>query len=230
MKKNNILRFIVLLAVTLLPVITFLYFKEHNNFSNSAAPKPIWPIGLAENGKDSTYYKIPDFEALNCDSTLISTKSMDGNISIVNLFFTQCPSICPIMNHQMDRVYKGLARNDKLKLFSYSIDEERDDLTALKAYARKYDADVTKWYFLRAPQDSVFNFGRNSLKLPVDEEDIDGNFLHSERVVLVDWNRNIRGYYMGTDSLEMNKMMNHIVLLLSEKDLIDKKQKANYDK
>jgi hypothetical protein len=30
---------------------------------------------------------------------------------------------------------------------------------------------------------------------------------------------------MGTDSIEVNKMMNHIVLLLSEKDRLDKKKK-----
>lgn len=230
MKKNHIFSAVILLLVTLVPVIVFLYFKENNNFANSSAPKPIWPIGVDENGKDSIYFKIPEFGALNCDSTLITTKEMDGKISIINLFFTKCQSICPTMNHQIDRVYKGLAQNNNLNIFSYSIDEERDNLGVLKAYSRNYDADITKWHFLRAPQDSIFSFGRNGLKLPVDAEDTEGDFLHSERVVLVDWNRNIRGYYMGTDSLEMNKMMNHIVLLLSEKDLIDKKQKGNYVK
>jgi hypothetical protein len=41
----------------------------------------------------------------------------------------------------------------------------------------------------------------------------------------VDWNRNIRGYYDGTDSASVNKMMNHIVLLMSEKDRIERKKK-----
>jgi protein SCO1/2 len=226
MKNKSIAKFLAFIIVALLPVVIFVYFKNRNNFSNSASPKLMWPIDVKENnGKmDTIYHQIPEFTATNANGVSISTKEMNGNVSIVEFFFAQCPSICPIMNQQMERVFTNLARNNNFRIFSYSIDPDRDSLSALAQYASKHNADLSKWYFLRASQQDVFNFGRNGLKIPVDVEDSEAGFLHSERFVLVDWNRNIRGYYMGTDSLEVNKMMHDIVLLMSEKEIKEKKK------
>jgi protein SCO1/2 len=222
MNKKIVIKFFAFLIATILPVIVFLYFKEKNNFANSIAPKPMWPIGVSSSG-DTLYKQVPVFKAINADGNEISTEQMEGSISLVELFFTECTSICPVMNKQMDRIYKSLARNDHFKIYSYSIDPERDSLEALKAYSRKFDADLTRWYFLRANQDSVFNFGRKGLNIAVGTEDKVGDFLHSERFVLVDSKRNIRGYYDGTDSSSVNQLMNHIVILLEQMDHKKKK-------
>jgi protein SCO1/2 len=224
--NKSIAKFVAFIIVALLPVVIFVYFKNRNNFSNSASPKLMWPIDVKENnGKmDTIYHQVPEFTATNANGVSISTKEMNGNVSVVEFFFAQCPSICPIMNQQMERVFTNLARNNNFRIFSYSIDPDRDSLSALSQYALKHNADLSKWYFLRASQQDVFNFGRNGLKIPVDVEDSEAGFLHSERFVLVDWNRNIRGYYMGTDSLEVNKLMHDIVLLMSEKEIKEKKK------
>ncbi len=42
------------------------------------------------------------------------------------------------------------------------------------------------------------------------------DFLHSEKLTLVDAEGNIRGYYNGVDSNSVNKMMGDIVLLLRD--------------
>jgi protein SCO1/2 len=224
--NKSIAKFVAFIIVALLPVVIFVYFKNRNNFSNSSSPKLMWPIDVKENnGKmDTIYHQVPEFTATNANGVSISTKEMNGNVSVVEFFFAQCPSICPIMNQQMERVFTNLARNNNFRIFSYSIDPDRDSLSALSQYALKHNADLSKWYFLRASQQDVFNFGRNGLKIPVDVEDSEAGFLHSERFVLVDWNRNIRGYYMGTDSLEVNKLMHDIVLLMSEKEIKEKKK------
>lgn len=227
MNNKSVAKFVAFIIVALLPVVIFIYFKNRNNFTNSASPRVMWPIDVKnENGKNDTiYHKVPDFEAVNANGISISSNEMDGKVSVVEFFFAQCPSICPIMNKQMERVFTNLARNEQFRIFSYTIDPERDSLHSLAEYASKHNADLSKWYFLRADQQNVFNFGRNGLKIPVDTEDSEAGFLHSERFVLVDWNRNIRGYYMGTDSAEVNKLMHDVVLLLSEKEIKEKKKK-----
>lgn len=225
MNKKSIVWIIVFICVTALPATYIWYIKNKNNFRNSAAPRPIWPIGLAENGKDTLYFQVPIYSALNVDSSFVSTKEMEGKLTVVETFFSSCQSICPIMNKNLSRVYSQLSHNDQFQIFSYSVDYERDDLATLRAYAANYGADdMKKWRFLRSPQDSIFNFGRWGLKIPVGEEEEVGNFLHSERMIVVDWNRNIRGYYDGTDSLSVNKMMNDLVLLMSEKDRLERKK------
>lgn len=225
MNRKNWLWILVFIAVTAIPAAVIYYTKQKNNFRNSAAPRPIWPIGVAENGKDSLFFKLPDYTALNADSSWTSTTAMDGKVTVVETFFSQCQSICPIMNKNLTRVFESLGSNKDFQIFSYSVDYERDDLTTLRTFASNHGADLVQWKFLRSPQDSIFNFGRNGLKLPVGAEEEEGSFLHSERFVIVDWNRNIRGYYDGTDSMSVNKMMNHIVLLLSEKERLEKKRR-----
>jgi protein SCO1/2 len=230
MVNKSIAKFIAFIIIALIPVVFFVYFKNRNNFSNSSSPRPMWPIDLKNvNGKmDTIYHQVPYFSATNANGVTISTDEMIGNVSVVEFFFAQCPSICPIMNQQMERVFTNLSRNNNFKIFSYTIDPDRDSLSSLTDYASKHNADLSKWYFLRANQQEVFNFGRNGLKIPVDIEDSEVGFLHSERFVLIDWNRNIRGYYMGTDSVEVNKMMHDIVLLLSEKELKEKKKRKKF--
>jgi hypothetical protein len=76
---------------------------------------------------------------------------------------------------------------------------------------------------LRTDIDSLIKFANWSLKLPAEGAELGNEPPHSERFVLVDWNRNIRGYYNGTDSGSVNTMMSHIVLLLSEKERLERK-------
>jgi protein SCO1 len=223
-KNKSWLWLIAILLITVGTASLIYYGKLKNNFRNSAAPRPIWPLGVDSVSKDTLYFKLPDFTAMNADSTLVSTTEMDGKVTVVETFFSTCQSICPIMNHNLTRVFDGLSHNKQFQIFSYTVDPTRDNLSTLRAYADQHGADLEQWRFLRAEQDSIFNFGRWSLKLPLGEEEIEGNFLHSERFVLIDWNRNVRGYYDGTDSLSVNKMMNHIVLLMSEKDRIERKK------
>jgi protein SCO1 len=223
--KNKSWKWLVAILLITVGTASIVYYgKLKNNFRNSAAPRPYWPMGVDSTTKDTLFFKLPDFVAMNADSTLVSTTGMDGKVTVVETFFSTCQSICPIMNRQLMRVNAGLSHNEQFQIYSYTVDPTRDNLSTLRAYAEKHEANLNQWRFLRAEQDSIFNFGRWSLKLPVGEEEIEGNFLHSERFVLVDWNRNIRGYYDGTDSVSVNKMMNHIVLLMSEKDRIERKK------
>lgn len=80
------------------------------------------------------------------------------------------------MNKNLSRVFEQLGQNRQFQIFSYSVDYERDDLLTLRAYAADRGADLVQWKFLRSPQDSIFNFGRGSLKLPVGPDEEEGNF------------------------------------------------------
>ena len=52
----------------------------------------------------------------------------------------------------------------------------------------------------------------------VDGKGVDTNFIHSDRFVLIDSNRHVRGYYNGLDSEALTKLSNDLVLLTMEKD------------
>jgi len=52
----------------------------------------------------------------------------------------------------------------------------------------------------------------------IDGANIDTNFVHTDYVVLIDKNHNIRGYYHGLDTTAMSKLSKDIVFLMLEKD------------
>ena len=52
----------------------------------------------------------------------------------------------------------------------------------------------------------------------VDGEGIDSNFLHTDYFVLIDRNRNIRGYYHGLDTTDLVRLSSDIIFLNLEKD------------
>jgi protein SCO1 len=47
---------------------------------------------------------------------------------------------------------------------------------------------------------------------------VDSNFLHTDFFVLIDKNRNIRGYYHGLDTNALSQLSEDIVLLSMERD------------
>ena len=92
-------------------------------------------------------------------------------------------------------------------------------MQALRAYADKHNAIPGKWFFLRGPKENVFKLARDGFFVTAKDDEDGGEeaFIHSEKLVLVDWDGNIRGYYSGIDSMRVNKLMGDIVLLLRER-------------
>ena len=52
----------------------------------------------------------------------------------------------------------------------------------------------------------------------VDGEGVDTNFIHTEKMVLIDKDRVVRGYYNGLDSMDMARLGGDIVKIMLEKD------------
>ena len=52
----------------------------------------------------------------------------------------------------------------------------------------------------------------------IDGEGVDTNFVHSDKFVLIDSNRHVRGYYDGLDSVSLSHLSADLVMLTMEKD------------
>lgn len=102
---------------------------------------------------------------------------------------------------------------------SFSIDPERDTVAALKKYADKYGVDHDNWWMLTGPKKKIYDFALNELKLGlVDGEGVDTSFIHSQKMVLIDKDHIVRGYYNGLDTLDLSVLARDIALLMLEKD------------
>jgi protein SCO1/2 len=172
----------------------------------------------AKNGKtDTTYHTIQDFSFTNQDGQTVTQKNMDGSVYVTDFFFTTCHSICPIMSSQMERIYIKFKNNQEVKFLSHTVDPEIDTVAQLKAYAIKHNADAKQWMFVTGDKKELYAIARTGYLLNAEEGDGGpDDFIHTQNFALIDKDKRIRGFYDGTDSLEMNQLMKDIDLLLAE--------------
>lgn len=140
---------------------------------------------------------------------------MQGKITIVNFFFTSCPSICPVMSKEMERVNDHFREEPLVQILSISIDPTYDTPEILKAYAEKHHAIPKKWYFLSGTKDETFQLARCGFILPaLDGNGVPDDFVHSDKFILIDDQGRIRGYYSGTTREEVDLLMLETKILL----------------
>jgi len=219
------------LFAALLPLLLFglfyLYTKRARaDVGTMVYPEKMFPIGMdtiigAGGFKtvDSVYHVVPDFNFTNQYNQSILKKDLEGKVLLFNFFFTSCPSICPMMTAQMARVQEAFIRDDEVVIVSISIDPIRDTVQQLKAFSIEYAAVPGKWHFLTGDKEAIYQFAGTGLKLLAQSEGGDpehDGFVHSDRVVLVDPDWNIRGFYNGTDVKDVNFMMGDVTLIMKE--------------
>ena len=176
---------------------------------------------------DTIWHKIPDFELKDQLGNTMHGSEMEGRIWVVNTFFTRCPNICPGLTRNIRKMQTSF-ENPKRKKFgdtsvvfflSISVDPERDSIMALKRWADRFHVNSDSWRLLTGPKKEIYDLLLNDFHLSAqDGEGIDTNFIHTEKVMLVDRGMVVRGYYNGLDSVSMAQLAMDIGRLYLEKD------------
>jgi protein SCO1/2 len=217
------IKILALFLVLILPVFFLLVFQPLGKVPRPKAPHKLFATGVKEitNDKgekvqDSLYHTIPNFKFQTQNGDSMALDSLHGNIYVADFFFASCPGICPVLSHSLERVQEGFVKDNNFKIVSFSVDPTNDSIPALRRYAALHGAVPGKWFFLRGSKEDVYSLARDGFYVTA-KPDEDGGpeaFMHSEKLVLVDQDGNIRGYYSGVDSVRVNKLMGDIVLLL----------------
>lgn len=171
----------------------------------------------AKEKPDSVDYTIPAFSLTDQDGNSISHKTIEGKIHVADFFFTSCPSICPKMKAEMLKVYEKYKSNPEVVILSYTIDPARDSVGKLKAYEAKLAIESSKWHLITGNKDSIYQLAEGYLVSAAEDPDAPGGHVHSGNFMLVDKQQRIRGYYDGTNSESVTKLLKEIDLLLKEK-------------
>jgi protein SCO1/2 len=181
------------------------------------------------NGKEKTdtiYHTIPPFRFVNQDGDTVTEKNFENKIYVADFFFTTCPTICPKMSLQMQRVEQATNDMQDFAIISHSVNPEYDTVAVLAEYAKRIGADSKRWHLVTGNKKNIYDIAIDGYKLAVDEDPrAPGGFLHSELFVLVDKQKRIRGYYDGTDSSQVDKLLNDIKILSAEYESRNSKYK-----
>jgi protein SCO1/2 len=150
----------------------------------------------------------------------ITQRDMEGKVYVVEYFFTSCRGICPILNTNMQKIYKKFKNEPDFMILSHTCDPETDDVQRLKHYADSLNVEGSNWLFLTGRKDSLYNAARVSYLLDDPKnnlEDIDDQFLHTQFFALVDKSGRVRKkIYDGLKKNDIKELEADIAVLLKE--------------
>jgi len=141
-------------------------------------------------------YDVPAFTLTSERGEPFSSEALKGQVWLADFIFTNCPGPCLRMSAQMKK-FQSQAR-----LVSFTVDPQRDTPPVLAAYARRYQADPSRWTFLTGPLDQLNYLSRTVFKIG----DIEADLTHSTRLILVDRQMRIRGFFDSADADDMVKL------------------------
>ena len=173
---------------------------------------------------DTIYQPIRPFAYLNQDSVEVSNKSFANKIWIAEFFFATCPTICPIMNSEMQHLQKEfdeMGLSNDIQFLSFSIDPKKDTPSALKAYKKNYCDSCDNWDFLTGNEKFTHRLGIESFKIfSGREEEAEGGYAHSGAFSMVDPNGYLRGVYNITgfdgtvNKKEYHRLKEELIVLI----------------
>jgi len=159
---------------------------------------------------------LKEFSFMNQDSQMVTQANVFGKIHVTDFFFTSCPTICPRMKANMLTVYEEFAKDDRVVLLSHSIDTRHDSVPVLKDYAERLEVAAPRWNFVTGEKDDIMGMARNYMVTAMEDSLAPGGYAHSGAMILLDRERNIRGYYDGTSEFETKEMIADMKRLLQE--------------
>lgn len=212
-KPGSVGKVIIVLAVLMLPSIAYLLLQSGENqyqklriYGPREAPE--------DSNADTVFHSVQSFNLIAHTGKPFSSSQLDGKIYVADFFFVTCQTICPKMTMQMKRVQEAFKNDTSVLLVSHTVNPANDTVEVLMGYASEYGADGEKWFFLTGDKKIIYDLARHSYfitALPGDGGSHD--FIHSEKLILVDPDKRIRGYYDGTDIEDVNRLIEEIKVL-----------------
>lgn len=201
----------------LLLLILWGCYSEENNalpYYNTPDFTPIF-IESKEAYKQKISHSIAPFSMTNQHGKTITEKEIKDKIHVANFMFTRCTSICPRMTNNLKVLQQTFEKDEEVALLSFSVTPWLDSIPVLKSFAASYDITAKNWHLLTGNTEEIYRLARQSyfaeeaLGFTKDSTD----FLHTERVLLVDKNQHIRGVYNATLPLEINQLKEDVLTL-----------------
>jgi protein SCO1/2 len=203
----------------LAPVLFLAWYYISEKENKPARYLPYFGPKNALKVNDTTYHFIPVFEFTSQYNEKVTLATVKNKIYVSEYFFTTCKSICPVMNNNLQRVHKEFKTKKDFLILSHTVDPEEDSVTVLKEYAKNHDVNDQSWLFVTGSKKQLYELARKGYLLNAEEgtggED---DFIHTQNFALIDKEQHIRGFYDGTDSLEINRLIQDIKLLYKEYD------------
>ena len=212
-------RFAIVFLIISIIIVSIIYNKL-----NVYQPLPIYQPAMVTNELvDSTiqhkrkYHKIADFSLINQNGKTITQNDYKDKIYVADFFFTTCQTICPIMTTNMADIQNEILNDDDVMLLSHSVTPKIDSVQQLKRYAIEKGVNDAKWNLVTGDKKQIYELARKSyLAVKTDGNGDEYDMIHTENFMLIDKNRQIRGFYDGTNKEDISRLLDDIKILKNE--------------
>jgi protein SCO1/2 len=198
-------------------------------FMNALTPKKRLPIMNPSDVNvelvDSTvqhvskYHTIADFSFTNQNGKTITQKDYKGKVYVADFFFTTCQTICPKMTSNMTEIQKAFLNNPKVMLLSHSVLPDTDSVPVLKEYALKNGVVDGKWNLVTGDKKEIYGIARKSyLAVKTGSPDQLYDMVHTENFILVDTKQRVRGFYDGTKTKDITRLIQDVKWLVESEN------------
>lgn len=107
--------------------------------------------------------------------------------------------------------------DDDVLLLSHSVTPVIDSVSQLKKYALEKGVIDKKWNLVTGDKKQIYELARKSyLAVKTDGNGDEYDMIHTENFMLIDKKRQIRGFYDGTNTEDINRLIQDITILKKE--------------
>jgi protein SCO1/2 len=242
MKKSKTAFALVLIALLVFPISFFLYFDYQHKHRPTLETDKCLPIygpkkpfkSVDYRGRDiidTAYFKVPPFSFVDQNGDTVTEKIMNGKVTVVDYFFTTCKSICIDMTRNLTRVQDKFVTDRDVLILSHTVDPETDSVKQLFNYMVEKNINSKMWRLLTGDKKELYKQARYGYFITAMQGDGGPNdFIHEQKLVLIDKEGRIRGYYDGVEDKEVDQMIEDIKMLLVSYIVPMKKDDPKYKK
>ena len=145
---------------------------------------------------------VSGFQLTDSEGNPYEADQLRGKVTIADFFFTSCKGICPALTQQMGSLQKRFEGSPEFQLVSITVDPDNDTPETLSAYTVENKLQLRNWNFLTGSREDIraLLFGQLKIGMP------DDPLTHSDRLVLLDPDLQIRGYYSLSNPNSLQKL------------------------
>jgi protein SCO1 len=201
--------------IALIFIVPVMAYALVNWYQYKYEKLPVYNSSSNEN--ENLLMQLASFSFVNQDGRKLNSNDWNNKILVVDFFFTHCPSICPKMTASLKEVNDYFNKEKFLQIASFTVDPQRDSSVQLKKYSAQFSLNTNQWNLITGSKKDIYKLARNGFKLvATDGDGGPDDFIHSDKIVLTDTQKNIRGYYEGTNPDEIKKLITDIKKLQNE--------------
>ncbi len=152
--------------------------------------------------------QVPDFRLDERSGAQLTLNDLSGKVWIGSFLFTSCSGQCPIIAQRVRKLQHELRHRTEVRFVSFSVDPDRDTVAALDEYARRFEANPLKWFFVTGEKGALKRVVREGFMMVMEPGSSETEaVMHSSKLALVDpWGR-VRGFYDANEDSEMKQLL-----------------------